>query len=125
MRTGIPVFIITLVVSVATVGSDIYSPPAYVKADMFDIDLVSATGSTLTASITWPKSVESIPFWVEYAVDGLDKDCECLWILFLPLVLDASGVQQVHGVAVRFASLSNAKHHELTLLVTFGGTIYE
>lgn len=89
------------------------------------MELESSSGAVIPVTITRVKSVETIPFWVEYEVRELPESANCLWTLELPLNAASPIIQEMNGASARFVSSSNAKDHLALLHVTIDATTYE
>jgi len=101
-------------------SDDVYVPSSYLAEVTFSIDLMSNLGVPMEAVITRKKSVETIPFWVEYTVDDPEDATEYQWVLYTP----DYPAQYESGRSVRFFPKSNAKDLTLALRVVVNDISY-
>ena len=117
--------LVLLAVSLVASAEDVTVPESYVAEESFPIALTSANGDEITVTVTRRKSVESIPFWVEYELFGLEEDAAIVWMLERPIPQQDPMTEEVEGRAARFVSPSNAWDHTVELRVDIGGELYQ
>jgi hypothetical protein len=122
---GIGLFVLTLLaVSLASLAEDVKIPESYVAEESFPVALTSASGDEIAVTVTRRKSVESIPFWVEYEVTGLEEDATVIWMMERPIPQEDPITEEVQGEAARFVSPSNAWDHTIKIRVTVDDRLY-
>lgn len=103
-----------------SISDSVYVPTNYVDEVTFSIELLSNLGVPLEAVITRRKSVETIPFWVDYAVDNPADAAEYRWALYTP----DYRAQYESGRSVHLLPKSNAKDLTLSLRIVIDDISY-
>jgi len=124
MRSSLLLVVTALAVLLIGIWGCAEIAPVHREEVVLEIELASSSGDTVPATITRAKSVEAIPFWVEYEVSGLAEDATVVWMMERPIPQEDPTTQEVEGTSARFVSPSNAWDHTVEIRVTMDDELY-
>ena len=125
MRSSLLFLVIALCVLLVGIWGYAETSPVHHEEVVLEVELESSSGAVIHATITRVKSVETIPFWVEYEVSGLEDDAATVWMMEQPVPQGNPATQEIEGSTARFVSPSNARDHTIQLRVSTEGDEYQ